>query len=247
MVARDRIVAYLNELLQPESFADYGPQGLQVEGKPHVRKIVTGVSASLKLFEQARVRGADMVIVHHGILWDKGSAVVKGALKKRLNALLSNDISLLAYHLPLDAHPGIGNNALAAGALGVLAPQPFAKVGWWGRLSEPLHPRVLFNKIEILYEHKPLIFDYGPDLVETVGLVSGNGAHHLHEALDLGLHCFVTGEAAESSMHLAKESGIHYVAAGHYATERLGIKVLGEQLAQEFGIEVEFIDVPNPV
>ncbi|MDZ7294963.1 MAG: Nif3-like dinuclear metal center hexameric protein [candidate division KSB1 bacterium] len=247
MVARDRIVTYLNDLLQPQLFEDYGPQGLQVEGKAHVRKIVTGVSASLELFEQAHIRGADMVIVHHGLFWDRESRVATGALKKRLTALLTNDISLVAYHLPLDAHPTFGNNAVAARALGILDPQRFATVGWWGRLSEPLLARVLFNKIQILYDKTPLIFDYGPDSVETVGIVSGAGAHRLQEAVALGLDCFVTGEASEASMHLAKESGLHFVAAGHYATERLGIKVLGEQLAQEFGIEVEFLDLPNPV
>ncbi|MDZ7378384.1 MAG: Nif3-like dinuclear metal center hexameric protein [candidate division KSB1 bacterium] len=247
MVARDRIVTYLNDLLQPQLFEDYGPQGLQVEGKAHVRKIVTGVSASLELFEQAHIRGADMVIVHHGLFWDRESRVATGALKKRLTALLTNDISLVAYHLPLDAHPTFGNNAVAARALGILDPQRFATVGWWGRLSEPLLARVLFNKIQILYDKTPLIFDYGPDSVETVGIVSGAGAHRLQEAVALGLDCFVTGEASEASMHLAKESGLHFVAAGHYATERLGIKVLGEQLAQEFGVEVEFLDLPNPV
>ncbi|MDZ7338074.1 MAG: Nif3-like dinuclear metal center hexameric protein [candidate division KSB1 bacterium] len=247
MVARDRIVTYLNDLLQPQLFEDYGPQGLQVEGKAHVRKIVTGVSASLELFEQAHIRGADMVIVHHGLFWDRESRVATGALKKRLTALLTNDISLVAYHLPLDAHPTFGNNAVAARALGILDPQRFATVGWWGRLSEPLLARVLFNKIQILYDKTPLIFDYGPDSVETVGIVSGAGAHRLQEAVALGLDCFVTGEASEASMHLAKESGLHFVAAGHYATERLGIKVLGEQLAQEFGIEVEFLELPNPV
>ncbi|MDZ7270877.1 MAG: Nif3-like dinuclear metal center hexameric protein [candidate division KSB1 bacterium] len=247
MVARDRIVTYLNDLLQPQLFEDYGPQGLQVEGKAHVRKIVTGVSASLELFEQAHIRGADMVIVHHGLFWDRESRVATGALKKRLTALLTNDISLVAYHLPLDAHPTFGNNAVAARALGILDPQRFATVGWWGRLSEPLLARVLFNKIQILYDKTPLIFDYGPDSVETVGIVSGAGAHRLQEAVALGLDCFVTGEASEASMHLARESGLHFVAAGHYATERLGIKVLGEQLAQEFGIEVEFLDLPNPV
>jgi len=240
-------VAYLNELLDPGAYEDYGPQGLQVEGKPHVNKIVTGVSASLELFRQAAARGADMVIVHHGLFWDRDSRAVRGAMKKRLATLLENDISLVAYHLALDAHHGVGNNAVAARALGLMALERFATVGYWGKLPEPLDCRVVFNKVKILYDTNPLIFDYGPSNVEAIGFVSGGGAHHLQEGIALGLHVFVTGEPAESSMHLAKESGIHFVAAGHYATERLGIKALGEHIAQEFGIEVEFIDVPNPV
>ncbi len=247
MVARDRLVAYLNELLDPGAYEDYGPQGLQVEGKPHVSRIVTGVSASLDLFRQAEARGADMIIVHHGLFWDQESRTVRGAMKKRLAILLKNDISLVAYHLPLDGHHGIGNNALAARALGLIALERFATVGYWGRLAEPVDYRVIFNKVKILYESNPLVFDYGPTSVEAIGIVSGGGARYLQEAIELGLHVFITGEAAEVSMHLAKESGVHFIAAGHYATERLGIKKLGEQIAQEFGIEVEFVDLPNPV
>jgi dinuclear metal center YbgI/SA1388 family protein len=247
VVARDRIVAYLDQLLEPASYEDSCPQGLQVEGTPHVNKIVTGVSASLELFRQAEAKQADMVIVHHGLFWDQDSRTVRGFLKKRLAVLLANDISLVAYHLPLDGHPGFGNNALAARALGLMCLERFATVGHWGRYSEPLDVRVLFNKVKILYESNPLIFDYGPPSVEAVGIVSGGGARHLREAIDLDLHCFITGEPVEAAMHLAKESRIHFVAAGHYATERLGIKVLGEQIAQEFGVEVEFVDLPNPV
>ena len=247
MESRDKIIHYINELLNIEAFDDYGPQGLQVEGKSSVSKVVTAVSASLELFQRAHQQEADMIIVHHGILWDKDSRVVKGFLKKRLVALLAKDISLLAYHLPLDAHQMLGNNAIAALAFGILNPDTFADVGMWGKFGDPYESEVVFEKVKTLYESEPLIYPYGPPEIRTIGICSGCGQNQLKDAIEMGLDCYVTGESSEFVMHLAKENKIHYIAAGHYATERLGIRTLGEQLAQEFEIEVEFIDIPNPV
>ena len=247
METRDRIIAYLNQLFNVSAFEDYGPVGLQVEGKPQVKKIVTAVSASKELFDEAYARGADMIIVHHGLLWDRDSRVIVGILKHRLISLLSKDITLLAYHLPLDAHEGIGNNAIAARALGISTPKPFAEVGLYGQLIDPYEAEALFEKIKALYKSEPLIFPFGPTEIRTLGICSGGGQKYFHEAIDLKLDCYITGEASETIMHLAKESGIHFVAAGHYATEKLGITALGERLQQEFDVDVEFIDIPNPV
>ena len=247
MESRDKIIKYLDELLNITEFTDYCPKGLQVEGKLHVKKIVTGVSASRELFEKAHANSADMVIVHHGIFWDKDSRVIQGALKKRLISLLSKDITLLAYHLPLDAHQGIGNNGLAARALGIQTPTPFAEVGLYGQLVDPYESEALFKKVSEFYGSELLKFTYGPPEIRSIGICSGGCQGHLVDAINLNLDCFITGEAGEFVMHLAKESKIHFIAAGHYATECPGIKALGEHLAEEFEVEVEFIDIPNPV
>lgn len=246
MVERDRIVSYLNEFLCIADFVDYSPQGLQVEGKSKVEKIVTGVSASAQLFEKASERRADMIIVHHGILWNRETPIIKGGYKRRLVTLLQNDITLLAYHLPLDKHREIGNNALAAKALGLHRLAEFAEVGWMGDI--PLCSfDVLLKRVRDLYNSDPLVFAFGPAQVSRIGICSGAAQRSLVEAIELGLDVFITGEAAEPTMHLAKEAGIHFVSAGHYATERLGIQALGEHVAEKFAVQVEFVDIPNPV
>ena len=247
MESRDKIIGYLNELFNVSEFEDYGPIGLQVEGKEQVDKIITGVSVSQELFEKAHDSGADMIIVHHGLLWDRDSRVISGVFKKRLVSLLSHNITLLAYHLPLDAHQGIGNNALAARALGIATPKPFAEIGLYGQLTDPYEAEVLFEKIKKLYQSEPLIFPFGPSEIRSLAICSGGAQKFLSEAIAMQLDCYITGEASEIVMHLAKEGKIHFVAAGHYATEKLGINALGERLALEFDVEVEFIDIPNPV
>jgi dinuclear metal center YbgI/SA1388 family protein len=250
-VSRNEILAYLNEYLSVPSFRDYGPQGLQVEGRPLVGKVVSGVSGCVALFEAAVKAGADLVIVHHGIFWDRESRVVKGSLKRRLELLLDHDLTLAAYHLCLDAHPEIGNNALAARGLGLENIRPWAEHG--GKLLgfrgewEGKTPQEALHAVNNLYGATAFAFLYGPETVRSVGIVSGGAQSDVRTAVEEGLDMFITGEVSEYVMNTAREEGIHFVAAGHHATERLGIRALGEHLAERFGIDHEFIDIPNPV
>ncbi len=246
MPHRDDIVNYLNDYLAISDFKDYGPQGLQVDGKEQVNKIITGVSASVQLFEQAASAGADMIIVHHGILWDKENHVLKGGFKKRVKTLLENDITLLAYHLPLDKHPELGNNSQAAIKLGLTNVQEFSDVGVKGKIT-PITINALEEKVAEIFQSEPLVFAFGPQKIEHIGFCSGAAQRELDLAIDQGLDAYITGEVSEPTMHLAKEGNIHFIAAGHYATERLGIRALGEHLYEKFKIDVEFIDIVNPV
>jgi len=246
MAECEKIIEYLNSYLNIDEFKDYGPQGLHVEGKETVTKIVTGVSASVQLFENAASRGADMIIVHHGLLWDRETAIIRGGHKKRLETLFRHEMTLLAYHLPLDKHPEIGNNAIAAKALNMVDTTEFAEVGLMGRVV-PCSFDVFLKNVRKLYDCDPLVFAYGPERIERIGICSGGAERHIVDAIDQKLDAFITGESAEPTMHLAREGGIHFIGAGHYATERLGIRALGEHVADKFAVEVEFIDIPNPV
>jgi dinuclear metal center YbgI/SA1388 family protein len=251
MTSRDEILAYLHDYLRVADFKDYGPQGLQVEGKPEVRKVVSGVSASVALFEEAAGRGADLVITHHGILWENESRVVKGGLKRRLELLFEHDITLAGYHLCLDAHPEVGNNVLGCRGLGLENIRPWAEYrgksigcrGDWPGLTIEEAAR----RVNALYESRALVFPSGPAEIRKVGLISGGAQGELRQAIEDGLDLFVTGEASEFVMNTAREAGIHFIAAGHYATERIGIRTLGEHLADRFKLAHEFVEVPNPV
>jgi len=243
---REKLVTYLNDYLNIKDFNDFGPQGLQVEGKPEVNKIVTAVSVSVQLFEQAVEENADMIIVHHGILWNKESIIIRGSFKKRLKLLLQHDITLLAYHLPLDKHPVIGNNALAAKDFGLKNIKDFGDVGLKGKIDECGFDDFM-NKVRSVYKVDPLVFSYGPEKINNIGICSGAAQRDITLAIEQGLDAFVTGEVSESIMHLAREGQIHFVAAGHYATEKLGIKALGGHVAENFGLKIKFIDIPNPV
>ncbi len=252
MVARDQLVAYLDGYLDAARGADYGPNGLQVAGRPQIARLATGVSAGVELFERAAAAGADAVLVHHGIFWKFTSPVLTGHHLRRVEVLLRSGLNLLAYHLPLDRHPELGNNALAARGLGLVDLEPFAiyeglPVGFRGRFPSPVAAAELAARCHRLFAQEPQVFGAGPDPLATVGIVSGGAQAELYQAIAAGLDAYVTGEAAEWVVNVAKESAIHYLACGHYATERLGVRALGEHLAQKFGLEVEFIDVPNPV
>jgi dinuclear metal center YbgI/SA1388 family protein len=213
-----------------------------------VGKIACAVSASRELFQRAAEAGAQLVLVHHGLLWDKEPRVVGPVLRERLRALFDADLTLAAYHLALDAHPEVGNNALLAGELGVEPERRFADgVGFGGRLAEPLPISDFSARVQERLGQMPLVFSYGPELVERVAVCSGGGARYLAEAAAEGYDCFVTGEAAEPTKHAAKEAGVHFVAGGHYATETLGVRALAAKVADEFGLEWEFVDLPNPV
>jgi dinuclear metal center YbgI/SA1388 family protein len=253
VAGRDEILAFCDDLLDSRSFEDYGPNGLQVPGATEVTKVATGVSANLELLEAAVGAGAQLVLAHHGLLWGDELSALSLPMARRLRALLCNDVSLAAYHLPLDAHPEIGNNALLRDALGLEADErTFGEakgraIGVIGRAPEPIDAAELARRLTEAVGQEPLVFDAGPERISTVGIVTGSGGFALHEAGPLGLDAVVTGEPSEPVMGEAREYGIHFLAGGHYATETFGIRRLGELVAERFGIEHRFIDVPNPI
>jgi dinuclear metal center YbgI/SA1388 family protein len=247
MAPRDEILAHADELLDVASFEDYGPMGLQVVGAADVERIACGVSASRELFERAASAGAQLVIVHHGLFWNNDSRVVGPLLKERLRALFDADLTLAAYHLALDAHPEVGNNALLARELGVEVERPFASVGLGGRLRAPRPRDEVVVRVREIVGAEPLVFPHGPETVERIAICSGGAARYIRDAAADGYDLFLTGEAAEPTLHDALELGITFVAGGHYATERLGVQALSARLAERFGLAWEFVELPNPV
>ena len=247
MAARDQILEFADRLLDVDSYPDYGPMGLQVVGTPEVERIACGVSASRDLFERAAGTGAQLVLVHHGLFWDRDPRVVDERMRGRLLALFSADMTLAAYHLALDAHPELGNNALLAKELGATVENRFDDVGFGATFDEPLAIDALSELVRERMDRMPLVFPYGPDEVERIAICSGGAARLLDRAVAEGYDCFLTGEAAEPTKHAAKEAGIHFIAAGHYATETLGVQALAARLAEEFELAWEFVDLPNPV
>jgi dinuclear metal center YbgI/SA1388 family protein len=253
VAGRDEIIEFCDGLLHVASFADYGPNGLQVPGRAEVNHVATGVSAHLELIERARDAGADLLLAHHGLFWDFHPRALTDAMAARLRLALGADLSIAGYHLPLDAHREIGNNALLCRQLG-FEPRddPFgivkgAPIGVVGAREDPVAAEELFAAVGGLLGREPLVFAAGPRAVRTIGVVTGAGASEIHSAVDLGLDAFLTGEPAEHAMADAREGAIHFVAAGHYATETHGIRALGELVATRFGVEHTFIDVPNPI
>ncbi len=251
-VARDDLVAYLDELLEAGRGSDFCPNGLQVEGRATIRRVVTGVSGCHELFAQARQRRADAVLVHHGIFWKGDPQRLTGVRYARVRELVAGELNLIAYHLPLDRHPELGNNALAARAFGLVDLEPFAyhagePTGFRGRFASPVPADELVARCAEIYHQEPMAFRCGPDPVTSLAIVSGGAQRSFYTAVEAGLDAFITGEVSEWVMNWAREAGVHYLAAGHYATERLGVRALGEHLAQRFGLEVGFIDIDNPV
>jgi dinuclear metal center YbgI/SA1388 family protein len=240
------LLGHLDALLNPTAFDDYGPNGLQVPGKDAIGTVVTGVSASIELFGQAAEHDADLVLVHHGLFWGT-TGPVDAQLKRRLKLLFDHDMALAAYHLPLDAHLEVGNNALLARAIGASDAEPFVGIGVRARLPG-LAPEELRARVrEATGGREPLAFLAGPGEVRTIGIVSGGAARHLDDAIAAGLDAFVTGEPREPVMNDAREAGIHFLAAGHYATETFGVRAIGDRLASQFGVRHVFADVPNPI
>jgi dinuclear metal center YbgI/SA1388 family protein len=253
VTALDEILGYCDGLLDVDAFEDYGPNGLQVPGASEVSKVATGVSANLETLQAAVDSGAELVLTHHGLLWGSEVSPLSVPMAARLRALLCADVSLAAYHLPLDAHAEIGNNALLRDELG-LEPddRPFGEakgsaVGVIGRAKQPVDIAELRRRLADAVGQEPLVFDAGPERIESVGIVTGAGGFAIHEAGPLGLDALVTGEPSEPVMGEAREYGLHFLAGGHYATETFGIRRLGELVAERFSVEQEFIDVPNPV
>lgn len=251
-VQRDAILDHLDGLLRPGDFADYCPNGLQVPGRDEITKVVTGVSATLELLEAAAEFGAGMVIAHHGIFWNGNPEALSQPQARRLKLLLGEGINLAAYHLPLDAHREVGNNALLCEALDLTVGEPFGDhrgntIGWVGHANGSIRPAELAERVRAATNREPLLFANGPELITRVGVISGAAAGHLSDAIDAGLDAFITGEPAERVMAESAEAGINFIAAGHYATETFGVRRLGELLAERFGVGHEFVDLPNPV
>ena len=253
MASRDEILGYCDRLLEIDEFSDYGPNGVQVPGTAEVSRVATGVSANLEFLEGAVSFGAELVLVHHGLLWGGELEALSVPMAARLRTLLCNEVSLAAYHLPLDAHPEIGNNALLREALGLEPdPRPFGEakgkaIGMIGLAPEPLPVAELAAKLGEAVGREPLVLDSGPERIESVGIVTGGGGFAIHEAGPLGLDALVIGEPSEPLMGEAREYGVHLIAGGHYATETAGIRRLGELVAERFAVEQRFIDVPNPI
>ena len=253
MVKCADIIDRLDAILQPATFEDLGPNGLQVPGAREIGRVVTGVSATKRLIDRAVELEAGLIICHHGLFWDFHPTGLTPMLADRLRPLFVHDVNLAAYHLPLDAHAEYGNNALLAEALGCSDHQPFGtyrgahigRAGTFDRDGLPIEE--LVSRVRRATGREPLLQGDGPERVRSIGVVSGAAADSLPDAAAAGLDAFLTGEPREHVMGDAEESRIHFLAAGHYATETFGVRRLGDLLAEEFGIEHVFVDLPNPV
>ncbi|RMD78079.1 MAG: Nif3-like dinuclear metal center hexameric protein [Gammaproteobacteria bacterium] len=248
MVSLEELVGYLDGLLGAQGTADYAPNGLQVEGRAEVRRLVTGVSACEALLREAVAEGADAVLVHHGWFWKGEPAPVVGMRRRRLALLLRHDISLLAYHLPLDRHPQLGNNAQLGRVLG-LAGEAVAEEGllWEAVLEPPASLQALAGRVAEALGRAPLVVAAGEHPVRRLCWCTGAAQGLIPAAAARGADAFLSGEIAERTVHEARELGVHYLAAGHHATERYGVQALGEHLAQRFGLEHRYVELDNPV
>jgi dinuclear metal center YbgI/SA1388 family protein len=243
------LIQYIQQFLQPERFKDYCPNGLQVQGKSEIRKIVTGVTASMALLKAAKEAQADMVFVHHGYFWRNEDPRMIGIKRDRLAFLLKHDINLAAYHLPLDAHAVVGNNVQLGQILG------FELQGFTGEpaivahglLKQDMTLETLGQHIESKLQRKPLIIGDAQKIIKKVAWCTGAAQGYIETAIELGVDAFISGEISEQTTHLAMESGVSYISAGHHATERYGIKALGEHLSEKFNLSHQFIDIENPV
>lgn len=252
MIKRDALLVALDTELQTARFKDYSPNGLQVEGREQIRRIVTGVTACQALLDAALVEEADAVLVHHGYFWRGEDERIRGIKRQRLQTLLRNDLNLFAYHLPLDAHPQMGNNATLAKLLdfsvtaGLEVGNPLS-VGLYGELPEVMSAAELATYLEDRLGREVLHIGDPNDEIETVGWCTGAAQGYIDKAQALGLDAYISGEISEPTVHFARETGIHYFACGHHATERYGVQALGDWLARQYGIEHIFIDIDNPV
>lgn len=246
---RNELLAYLDGLLNVASVRDYCPNGLQVEGRAEVRHVVCGVTACLGLIDEAVARGADTLLVHHGWFWRGEDPRVVATRRRRLGLLLAHDINLIAYHLPLDLHPEYGNNAQLARALGWVEEGRFGDqmLGSIGRPELPVPAHQMARSIAARLGREPLLLGDGSREVRRVAWCSGAAQSHFEAAIAAGADLFVSGEVSEPTTHLARESGVPYIAAGHHATERYGVHALGRHLTERFGLRCDFADLDNPV
>ncbi|MDO8804231.1 MAG: Nif3-like dinuclear metal center hexameric protein [Elusimicrobiota bacterium] len=250
MADRDKIVSFTDTYLDSKKIKDMSLNGLQAEGRPEVKKIAFGVSASLECIKRAAACGADMLIVHHGLLWGR-SQPFSGPLKRKLETLFSSGLSLAAWHLPLDKHPVCGNNARLLKMLGAGSLKPFGTydgetIGFSGTFAKPLSMGDLAAALAIKLDAEPLCFRFGKEKIRTVGAVSGGAARMFEQAVAAGLDLYITGEAGEFVQEFARESRANFVSAGHYNTEKPGVLALAEVLGKKFRVKTEFIDIPNP-
>ena len=245
---REELRTWLDVELDAARFRDYCPNGLQVEGRETVRRVVCGVTASQALIEVAIEREADALVVHHGWFWKSEDGRVTGFRKQRMARLLAHDISLFAYHLPLDAHPVLGNNAQLARHLGWAVTGRFAEqdIGFLGVPPAPTSAGELVQCIGRVLGRQPLLIGEDSREVTRIAWCSGGAQDYFEDALTMGADIFVSGEISEQTVHLARETGMAFVAAGHHATERYGVMALAAQLHETFGIDCEFVDIPNP-
>ena len=250
---RDEIVQFLNDYLQVEKFKDYCPNGMQVIGRPEVERVALGVSANLECFRTASESRADMLVVHHGLFWDNMPRTVGTMLKARLKMLFEQDITLLGYHLPLDAHAEVGNNALwlkhlgftvEDGTLGLTRGQAIGAIGTATK-RQTLHD--LVEQVNVLASATAHVYEYGPQTVRRLGVVTGGGQGYVLEAIAYGCDTFLTGEIGEPTEAIAREEGINFIAVGHYNSEKIGVQALRNLLQTQFEVETFFCDVPNQV
>lgn len=251
-VLRAELIDYLDTLLNAKQIKDYCPNGLQVEGKQEIKKIVTGVTASEALIDAAIEQNADAILVHHGYFWKGEAYPIVGMKKNRIGKLINNDISLIAYHLPIDVHYELGNNAQIGKllALSNVRPAPeFTPEGiiMLGEYDEPKHIEEVASDINVALNREPLVSDARQQKVKSLAWCTGGGQSYIDQVAELNVDLFLTGEASEQTIHSSRELGIDFIAAGHHATERYGVKMVGEHLAKKFGLDVQFIDIHNPV
>jgi len=249
MIVISNLIEYIDNLLLIKQFSDYAPNGLHIEGRPQVRRLACAVTASLDAIEQAVAWQADALLVHHGYFWKGENPCIVGVKKKRISHCLAAGMNLLAYHLPLDAHPTLGNNAQLASILGLTASGPLAGEPflWSGYLESaetvPVFETRLRHRLHSSVQH----LNGGPHTIERVAWCSGAGQKFIEQAAAVGADAFISGELSESTYHLAREWGIHYFGCGHHATERYGVQALGEHLAARFGVEYRYIELDNPL
>jgi dinuclear metal center YbgI/SA1388 family protein len=250
MIERKKLLAAFDTLLQPERFKDYGPNGLQVEGRRDIKKIVSGVTASLALIEAAVAIQADAIFVHHGLFWRGHDGCVTGWLRQRLAMLLQHDINLFAYHLPLDAHAELGNNAQLGALLGFVAQGRFGEqqLGWLGEAAPQVmaSPQSLASHVELLLGRQVTLVAAKPGPMRRVAWCTGGAQGYFEEAIDAGADVFITGEISEPQAHYARECGVSFIACGHHASERYGAPAVAAHIAAELGLEHVAIDIDNP-
>ena len=251
MVQLKELLNYANNVLEIDRFQDYCPNGLQVEGKSEVKKIVSGVTANQALIDAAIKAKADVLLVHHGYFWKGEDERITGLKYRRIRSLIESEINLLAYHLPLDAHPLYGNNAKLAELLDLEIAGSFPSgntaVGMHGRLKNPLSPAEFSQKVTSTLDREVLHIGDDSQKIQTIAWCSGAAQGYIEAAAEVGVDAYLSGEISEKTVHVAHESGVHYFAAGHHATERYGVQAIAEHLSEHFDLEHEFIDIPNPV
>lgn len=250
---RSEFELLLNQTLSPNRFKDYAPNGLQVEGKKEINRVVTGVTACQALIEAAIEHKADAIFVHHGYFWKNETPQIVGMKYRRISALIKHDINLYGYHLPLDAHPVLGNNAGLADAIGLLNRTGLQSgvaieesIGVVGELKEPVSVSVFRAMVEKAVEREVLFECVGDRKIHRVALCTGGAQGYIEQAIDAGADVYITGEVSEQTIHIAREMGIHFIAAGHHATERFGVKSMAAFLSEECGLDAVFIDIDNP-